>query len=227
MSEILDENYLGPVTVVNIAPFGIREYKASVYPSYYDIPAAPQPGGMSLLVIDTDTFSYKYIGDGQDIRMTEKPLKIARSVVGDYLVSKLCYKNEADQKAWPGLFIVPGKFTKQRQIEEQFPEELKEAFAIQQEWFRLLVEMGDDIWANTRQHRLVTNEMKLAVKMMGMRREWHIDLDAVRTTTECPICVSAIPGNAIICPVCRTTLKPEELEKFKASQKKPETVAKP
>ena len=224
---VIDDNYLGPVTIVNLAPFGIREYKASVYPSYYDISAAPQPNGMSMLVIDTDVFSYKYIGDGQDIRMTEKPLKIARSVVGDYLMSKLAYTNEAEKRAWPGLFIVPGKFDRPRHIEEQFAVELKEANEIQRQWFLLLLEMGDDLWAHTRQHRLITSEMKLAVGVLGLRREWCIDLVSIRGTVECPICVSAIPGTAIICPTCRTVLKPEELEKFKAGQQKKVEAVKP
>lgn len=157
-------------TVISVYPFEVKAAKPGMVPPEFTIPAAPKDDISILNVPFCDVYIYIDSDRGQ-MAMKEFAGTVARSIVQDYVTSQFCYNGENCQ---PGLFWVPGRYTKE-EIKELFAEEIKKARNAQQEWFKRLVMDADDSWNKTKRHSNISEMQRVAVRQLGIKRDWVID----------------------------------------------------
>lgn len=202
------------VTIVSVSPFQVGpEKKPHVYPGEFTIPAA-KPGEVAVLVV-TDSYAVRYIGNDETIRDLQPARKMAESVVYDYKRAKLGYRMDDDgNEVMPGLLIVNGEHTPE-EIMTKFPEAVDKARQMQKHWFKALIEIADDSWARDHQHRLITDEMRFAARSLGLTREWDIDVARINNLVVCPFCTKQISEAALKCPNCLEIVNVAAYEKMR------------
>ena len=213
MSKVPESQTYG-ATVISVVPFEIIENKPGIYPGTFTVPASkdevPQVlnVGESIYFVETSE-------PGRSITVRCSPNEVARSIVEDYLSSNLAYSSEL--QAAPGVFWVMGKFS-QTEILTKFSKEIETAKKWQLNWFRRLVEMADDDWEKTRQHRTISDMQRFACKAMGLNRPWIIAQQetygqTIAQYSKCPACQSNVLKEAIVCSSCRCILN---IDKYKS-----------
>lgn len=197
-------------TVVSLVPFPIREPKPGLVPPIFEIAAAKE-GDFELLLIQDAHFGV-YIDEARGtLRVTSPASTVAESLCNDYIQGQLM-RNEY---AYPGIFWVDGKQTKES-IREKYSEELTKAAMAQIEWFKLLVAAADDDWARYHQHKMITDIQRFAGKTLGLtgKRDWLVDMVPDMPKTQCPACGGTILQNIVICPHCSAILDKERAKQF-------------
>lgn len=195
--DIVDASY---ATIISICPFPIRETKPGLFPNAYSIKAAA-PGDIEILNINDQVyFSQRVPVIGNVIQIPVPAKELAESIVSDRLTGQLLYS--ATSK--PGLFWVPGKYSKQA-AKIKFKAEIDEANIYQNQWYADLVKFGDDEWNQHHQHKFITDLQRHAARILGLEKEWLIEaVAAADVTKKCVACYSPIHINAVICAICRT-----------------------
>jgi hypothetical protein len=192
-------------TIVSILPFEYIPKFPGLVPSSYVIPAAPE-----------NDFVVVHIPDGKgfvDIHEGRPPLiqnhsgeQIAGSIAND-LISSSMYTTDI---AFPGIKALPGRHEKE-DIEKNFPDLLKGMQSAQKLWFGEWVKAADNIWSdpNARGKAYSISDMhRISANRLGLNREW---MTFTRTDQyRCPACTNFIPESALICPLCKTIVKPKE-----------------
>jgi hypothetical protein len=190
-------------TIVSVVPFTIREFKPTLYPCDYIIPAAPYPNGVSSLIIN-GAMGFIYLdGERGQLRVNIAAEEVADSLVNDYARSHVGIR----ENARPGLFFEVGDWEPE-QAKKQFPDRIKKAMESQREWFKNLVTLADDDWARYRQYKFVSNLQRIAAKHLNLERPW-ISV-ALEDEQICPACRSKIDPLAVICGSCKFILKPDQ-----------------
>lgn len=161
-----------------------------------------------------DGKAYIYQLDGKSLTSDRRSEEIAGAIVFDYIAAS----QQTTDDAFPGLKALPGKLTKE-QIKKAFAEELAELLECHKRWLQRLVIDADDTWKNPDtkgKSRVISDLARYASKRLGLNKEWvnNARVDHMK----CPACTSFIPEEAIVCPMCKTVLKPKEYnERFKAA----------
>jgi hypothetical protein len=200
------DNYVA--TVVSIVPFPIREEKPGIYPGSFIIPAS-ENDEVVLLVVGESIYHVE-IDERRSITVKCSPNDIARAIVDDYAKSNLAYS--VIKKAGPGIFWLPGRYTVE-QIENNHSDLLEAARMTQKNWFMELIQMADDDWEKTRQHKTISDTQRHAAKSLGMERPWLIKLQApTMSTVNCVACQTVISPEAVICPSCNCIIDKEKWE---------------
>lgn len=204
-------------TIISLLPYEILESKPGLIPGQFKIPKA-DVNDFAILVIG-DSFHYVYLdGDRGSIPATDPALKVAQSLVYDYVSSQLLREDGAE----PGLFCVPGKLTKD-EVKRQYGEILVEAKARQRRWYERLVSLADDDWAMNRRRKGISDLSRHAATALLLQREWLQIAEEERpvqvAAVECPACFSPVRPEAMICAGCKTVLKPKEYAEFQAKNK--------
>lgn len=186
-------------TVVSIYPKDITERKHTIQPSVYHIPrgTVKEPG---ILVVGTASW-WKEMEDGQPLlEIPQNSLIVAKSLCEDFCQGMLgC--NMAD--AMPGLFWVEGEHSKE-DITIKYNERLMAAEERQKNWYRVLVQMADSLWATSNGNpRIIGEFMKIGAKYLGLEdKPWIKDYQAV-SMVRCEGCGSLRDPNYPICQTCK------------------------
>ncbi len=204
-------------TIVTLLPFEIVERKPGLIPGQFEIPKAAI-NDFEVLVIG-DSFHYIYLdSDRGSIPSTDPALKVAQSIVYDYVSSQLLREDGAE----PGLFCVPGRLTK-NEVKLQYAKHLEDAKARQKRWYEKLISLADDDWAMNHRRKGISDLSRHAARALLASRDWLNVADDDRPITvaavECPACFSAVRPEAMICAVCKSVLKPKEYAEFQAKNK--------
>lgn len=189
-------------SVISIVPFEIDEYKPGLYPGHFEIPASENNFPQILHV--GESVHYVEVDVARSIRVVNSPHVIAESIVEDYLSAQLAIKS-GETDVGPGIFWKLGKYDISKIIKECQPE-LENAKLRQYNWFVRLVEMADDDWEKTRQHRAITDMQRKAAKILGLEKPWIVVPKAATqaiVSQDCPACGSQIKQGVILCPNCR------------------------
>lgn len=197
-------------TLISIVPFPIAEFKPGIYPGFFEVGASNNGVPQSLIVGDS-----KYhveIDENRTISVKCPSEDIARSVVDDYIVANLAYSVEED--AAPGFFWKLGAHDSES-IVKNFSTDLEYHKGRQIRWFKKLVEMGDDDWEKTRQHRAISDIQRYAAKSLKLTRPWIISSTVIEGFIKCIACQTSVDPLAIICPSCKCILN---MEKYKTLQ---------
>ena len=201
-------------TVVSIVPHEIKSDMPTVHPGDFVIPASD--GKTPVVLVVKEAGHDVYMGSDRtphSMRVKIPAYDVARAIVEQYLHSVIATADNAQ----PGIFWVPGEYDADM-IELSFPKEMQNARIQQKNWYLELVKMADDDWTKSNhRHSAISNLQRMAADFLGFKREW---VDAVKTNPEllnlvpCPACTTVISRAALLCPNCKTILKPEEYKKY-------------
>lgn len=198
-------------TLVSIVPFPIVEFKPGIYPGFFEIP--PCKSEIPEILVISDSVYHVEIDENRTITVKCPSEDIAKSIVDDYIVSNLAYS--VDEDAAPGFMYKSGEFDLPT-VMIKFSGEINELKKRQLRWFGKLVEMADDDWERSRQHKFISDMQRHAAKALKLDRPWLIvPQPNTLTILKCPACQSIIPPEAIVCANCRCILN---MEKYKTLQ---------
>ena len=201
---------MSKTTIVSLIPFDLNEEKP-VYPGHFFISGAKE-NDIEILVVE-NAIAFKYV---DEYRGTDKinidSEDLARAIVEDYATSQLAVMPSDD--IIPGLFFIPGEHTK-IEIKTKYKDIVAEYRAKQVKWFEILVRMADDDWEKTRQHKVISGIQRYAARFLNIDRPWLIE----PKMEKCIACRSTVEAEAIICPTCKTVLKPEEFKKLQFAER--------
>lgn len=203
-------------TIVSIVPFVIEEDKPGIYPGHFVIPASVDESPQFLHV--GESIYHVEVDEDRTVTVKCPPTEMARSLVEDYVKATLAYDERLE--AQPGIFWMFGKISKMDLMNNNdLLERLETAKRQQYNWFKRLIEMADDDWEKTRQHRSISDTQRYAAKALKQDRPWIVSLDSIAkqvvdNSASCPVCKSRISTEAIVCPQCKAILKLEEHKKF-------------
>jgi len=204
-------------TIVSILPMKLHEFKPGVYPASFNIPKANFDKKEIVVVHVYDGIRYQYIGElnGGSIQHQVPALQIAQAVVNDYVEAKMCCFNaeEVENSAKPGLLAFDGVY-RPDEVRTKFKYETDLLFTQQNNWFLNLVRFADDDWQKYQNHKIITDEQRLAANCLKLERDWNIDV-AKAAYIKCSFCQTSISVAAIICPSCKEIVKPEAYKKLK------------
>jgi len=152
---------------------------------------------------------YLYLDhDRGSISIPQSPLKVARSVVNDWVEALLGVGEDAK----PGIMAVVGDYPAEAAA-ITFDAEIKALRAQQVNWFKNLVKIADDDWARFRQHKMITDLQRYACTALNIDREWNIDVKE-EAIVKCPACQSVMPASSVVCPNCRCVMNKEAYDKL-------------
>lgn len=197
-------------TIVSIVPFPIHEVKPGLFPSEYKIDAAKE-GTFETLVVDDATYFVYIDMERGSLKLRCMAEDLAESIVSDFRRSCLA----VDEDSGPGMFFVREEKTKE-QISRECAVLLIEARKRQISWFKRLVELADDDWEKTRQHKAISDLQRFAAKALRLERPWLIDLAKQVNTMSliCPSCVTSIHPDSVVCPNCRVVINPDKYKQL-------------
>lgn len=198
-----EEDYTGSyTTIVSVMPFPVlQEHKPMLAPSHYDINAAPLDGHSVTLIPDV----IQYIPQLEHKMLTQPVLSkdLANSIVNDWANSQL---QTSPPEIMPGLFVVNGEVDVD-EVEEKYSSKLRHARDVHTNWSRALLTMADDLWAEKKSQRHISQSMRNAAKFLKVEREW-LHLTRPDDFIKCPACTNQVPKEAIVCMNCRCILNP-------------------
>lgn len=203
------DNPLDKCTVVSICPKEIYEVKPTIQPGVFHI-AAGSFEKPSILVVGSSSWWRDTGTDDQLLEIPTGSVGVARAIVTDYCNSLLGFS----PNAMPGLFFVHGEKTAM-QIKVEFKKELEEAKVRQDNWYKELVSIADQLWARSNGNPLtISDDARLAAQELGLAKDkpWMQDFNTL-LKVNCPACGFLIPGDFPVCGNCKTVINPE---KFKA-----------
>lgn len=206
----MSKNLERVATVVSIVPFKLDEFKPGIYPGQFVIPGAKD--GVPEILEVGESIYFVEIDEDRTITVRCPADDVAKAIVNDYVISSLAYSTDKD--AAPGIFWVPGRYDLTG-ILTNFSHELEAAKGRQDRWFRELVQMADDDWEKSRQHKFISDIQRFAAKSLKLERPWIINPKIEVNVDRCFACFSVIQPEAVICPFCKAVLN---MEKYKTIQ---------
>lgn len=205
-----ESNPIDKCTIVSIYPRVINETKATLQPGKFHIDAGTYDKP-AILVVGTSSW-WKFIDFGQPIlEVPVSSLLIANSVVTDYCNGILgCNMDDA----MPGLFFVPGEYTVAKILAEH-KDKLEIAKQKQRNWYKLLVEMADILWARTNGNPLsISNDARLAAQELQIKEKpWMKDFTTLELVN-CPACGTLRNNNFPICQHCKVVIDKKKFEEL-------------
>jgi|SRR5215471_3592397 len=192
-------NPLDKSTVVSIYPKSVHEKKCTIQPGEFHI----EPGTYdkpSILVVGPSSWWRDIDEDQPLLEIPVSSIQIADSVVKDYCNGILaCDMAET----MPGLFYVAGEQTVDS-IKKEYKSQLDKARARQNNWYSLLIKMGDSLWARSNGNPLaISDDMRMAAREMNLKtKDWMKDFQMV-DMVRCKACGSLKSPEFPICAACR------------------------
>lgn len=193
-------------TIFSIYPKRVDEYKVSVFPSHFNIPAGSMEKPSSL-VIGTGSWWKDIPESNQLVEVTHNSLEMAESVINDYVIGLLGYTPEAK----PGLFYVPEEITVTEAL-KKYKHDFETALQRQKNWYLRLVNFADQIWSKTPNPAAIGDDMRLAARELGLEKDW-LNNYTIAAMSKCPACGTPRDTNFPVCSSCHMIVDPE---KFKA-----------
>lgn len=201
-------------TVISLVPFAIEETKPGMTPSRFYIDPAPRDGFTCLKV--TKCSHGVYLDEFRPVLVVPTaPEEVAQALCYDYKKGQLGIELTV---AEPGLFWVPGDYAgaeHHKALEAQYAAELREARALQVNWFKRLVELADDMWSKFHRRSMISEMQRIAASILKLEREWLIDVEIAASLSECPVCYEKVHPRAIVCRSCNAILNEAEYAKRK------------
>ena len=200
-------------SVVSIVPFELDEEKPGIYPGRFIVPASKNEEPVVCVV--GKSIYHVQIDEDRIITIECPPHEIARAIVEDYITANLGF--DAEGNASPGIFWEMGRYDSE-DVRSKLSRQLLLAKQRQARWFKRLVELADDDWERTHQHRAIADVQRYACKALKLDRPWVVVTESNSGSITCAACTSIISGSAVICPHCRMIIDEERYEKMKFAE---------
>lgn len=198
---------MSKATIVSLYPLEFNEFIPFVFPSRYVVPESDGKVPQVLTISDSYYIVDNWVGDNNI------PLKIpipaeeqADSVVRDFLTS--C--PQVDEDSAPAIFWLPGEVSKEDVIKNH-SSKIAKALLRQKSWLTRLVQQADDDWQRFRSHRSITDLQRLAVKLLGLDREYMI---VTKDLAMCPACGTSVVPTQALCGNCRCIINKAAYDKL-------------
>lgn len=202
-------NSLDICTVVSIFPKAVVEYKPTLEPNTWVIPAGSmeKPG---ICVVTGASWWKDYDPDQPILEVMNSSIQIAESIVRDYCNSILgCNMSTA----MPGLFFVEGKHTSE-EIKIRFSLKLAEVNLRQMSWYKELVRLADSLWTRANGNPLVIwEEMKTAALALNLTEKAWLKDHQQSELVRCFACGNMRNPAYPICPTCKVVDQTHPLSK--------------
>lgn len=197
-------------TIVTVYPKEIHELKPTLFPGVFSIPACGGKDQFELLVVGPSSW-FKEMEEGQPfLEIPTSSVQVAESVVLDY-VNGILGCNMGD--VMPGLFFIPGEWTKQSILKyvdkksgKSFVMLLAEAREKQKKWFGELVKIADTLWARTNGNPLsISDDARMAAEQLGLQKSWMQDFKQMELDN-CPSCGELVNKSYPVCKHCKAII---------------------
>lgn len=193
------KNPMDRCTIVSILDKDITEFKHTIEPGKFYIPAGTYDKP-STLVVGPSSWWREIDLDQPMLEIPVSSIAIAESVIRDYCNGMLgCNMSSA----MPGLFFVMGEI-KSIDIKVKYKDILDKTKLKQDEWFKVLVRAADSLWSRANGNPLViSDEMRLAARSLNMNdKMWLKDFQTVEKIP-CKGCGNLNNPLYAVCPVCK------------------------
>ena len=202
-------NELDKSTIVSLLPKMIEEYKPTIFPGRFIIPAAKKDD-FEILVVTSSSWFREMEEGVPHLEIQTGSQNVARSIVEDYSNGLLAC-DMGDRR--PGLFWIPGEYDKttihtyrERKIGKEFKVLLEEAKQRQRNWFEALVTMADVLWVRSSGNPLsVDDNMKMAAMYLSLEKPWTKQAQAV-AMTNCKACGALVNPSYPVCANCKNVI---------------------
>lgn len=203
-------NPMDKSTIVSIYPRPIDEVKHTIEPGKFHIDGGSYDKPATLIVGPSSW--WKELEEDQPLlEIPVSSIQIADSVVRDYANGLVACDMGASM---PGLFYIPGSFT-QKDIIINHKGRLDEAQAKQRNWYKLLVNMGDVLWARSSGNPLaISGDMRLAAVELNMNDKEWLKNEQVMELVRCVACGSLRNPAFPVCQTCKAVVDPEMFKKL-------------
>lgn len=193
------KNPIDKCTIVSILPKDIKEYKPSIEPGVFEIPAGTYERPSTLLVGGSSW--WKDVNEDQPLlEIPVSSVQVADAVINDCIKSMLGYKAGISE---PGLFFILGD-ENPLIITSKYKTEIARRKALQDSWFHSLVLMADALWARSNGNPLsIHNDMRLAAEQLNLSdKPWIRDYKTMEMVP-CFACGTLKNPGYPVCPNCR------------------------
>jgi hypothetical protein len=216
----LPKNPLDKCTIVSVYPRKLVDRKPTMFPGYFEIEAAPD-NDFSILVVGSSSW-FREMEEGQPyLEIPISSIQVAEGFINDYINGLLGYTPEI---AAPGLFVVPGEWTKKTIITYKSPEGktfselIEKARARQKRWFSEIVKLADTMWARTNGNPLsINDDARIAAEQLNLKdKPWLQDFRTIEKTN-CRACGQLINPLFPVCPNCKAISDPEKAKALNIS----------
>jgi hypothetical protein len=199
-------NELDKTTIFSIFPMDVKEYKITVFPGFFHIPAGT-PEAPSNLVIGSSSWWKEITESNQILEIPQHSILMAESIVTDWASGMLGYERG---NAQPGIFFIPGNLTV-TEARKLHAERFKRAEEMQRRWYLNLVNLADVMWSRSSMNPMAISEhMRLAARELKLDdKDWLANYQAV-ALVKCIACGSPRNPAYPICPTCKAVADPEK-----------------
>lgn len=202
----LPRNPLDKSTIVSLFPKEIIEFKPTIFPGKFIIPAAERDSFSLLTVEGASWYMPSAVERMPPMEIQVNSVELAKSIVNDYLSSIYL----GDSTRGPGLFYVLGKHDKKSILgysdpvtKQTFGDMLEVSKAKQKRWFLALIDASDRDWSKYGGSPLaILEDAKIAAELLGMGdKPWMANIQA-SNLSPCPACGEMINLNYPVCKHC-------------------------
>ena len=207
-------NPLDKATIVSIFPMNLEEYKPSIFPGKFIVPAGTYDKP-SITVVGTSSWFRDVDPEQPILEMVCGSMEVANSIVKDYISSLFTWSEEAK----PGLFFIPGQKTLV-EIKKDYHNLLDSAKARQDNWYRPVVKIADSLWSRSQNNPLaISDEMRLAAQELGIAKTkaWMQDFNSIELKP-CPACGVLTNPQFPVCAHCHTVIDVKKFESLGLKQ---------
>jgi hypothetical protein len=214
----LPTNPMDRSTIVTLIPKILTEYKPTLFPGRFVIPAA-KPGDYELFVVEPSSYFLANATDRMPpTEVQVNSVELAKSIVLDYCVG-IIECNMADRM--PGLFWIPGEFTKTSIVKyvgadgRTFQQLLDEAKAKQRNWYMALVSLADLLWSRSQNPRAISDDSRLAADFLNFKDKPWMQDRSIFESVNCKYCGELINPAYPVCKHCHAIIdvkKAKELD---------------
>lgn len=196
-------------TVVSIYPKDLKDKKDTLTPPNRFLIPAGSYDNPTVIVVGTSSWIKDGVDDQPSIEIPVNAVQLVNSIITDYCQGLLGVDMGTNM---PGFFFMPGTITK-LEVQNKYKLKLAEAKQKQDNWFRLLVRLGDSLWSRGNGNPLVImDEMRLGARELGIDKPWIKDFQNAEMI-KCFACGGLRNPAYPICPTCKVVDQTHALAK--------------
>jgi len=211
--QLLPKNPMDKTTIVSIYPRQVVDTKPTLFPSRFVIPAALQ-GDFSILIVEGASYFIPSPVERQPpTEVQVNSMMLAESILHDSIPTM----NLVQQGARPGLFAIPGEWTKKTIISyihadgRSFHDLLETAKEWQKNYWVAVMNEADGFWAKSNgDPKVIPDDARIAAKFLGLEKvkPW-MSTTVASELIPCIACGTMINNNVPVCKECHAIVKPE------------------
>ncbi len=191
-------NPLDKATIISIYPKELHYEAYTIFPGKFVV----EPGTFdkpSVTLIDPTSWFKDVHEDQPMLEIPVSATQLAHSIISDSCSGLLAASLDG---AMPGMFFIPGTTTV-GEVKLKYKANLDDSKSKQDNWFRILVKLGDSLWARGNGNPLVIwDEMRLAARELSLDKPWVKDFQATELV-RCFACGNLRNPEYPVCSTCK------------------------